>query len=236
MREHLAALIAVGTLAAVHICAGWIWPYTGQHRPRWLSLAGGVTVAYVFGHILPDLAEHQVSYLAHHPDRPLQWFEEQVYVGALMGLLIAYGFDQVSKESIKLRFWTRISSFGLYNALIGYYVANVRRVPGLILAVIALGSHFLVDDHGLQREDRERYRRKGRLILAASVVVGGTLGLTLEVSEPVLGVVYAILAGGIILHALNEEIPEREARFGYFAVGAIGYTALVLAVEAALKH
>jgi hypothetical protein len=200
-----------------------------------MSLAGGLTVAYVFAHIFPHLAELQTRWLELRPDRPIPWFEHQIYVAALLGLLLAYGTDHLVHETAGPQYWVRVSSFAIYNVVMGYYVADIHDPVGLALAVVALGAHFLVTDRGLDREGGERYQRSGRLILAAAVLIGGCLGLTVRLPEPALAAVFALLAGGIILHALNEEIPsERHGRFGYFALGAVSYTVLVLGTMAAL--
>jgi hypothetical protein len=58
----LTALLAVG-LAAIHL---YIHLYANRMRfldvlprSRWLSAAGGISVAYVLVHLLPNLAEEQ---------------------------------------------------------------------------------------------------------------------------------------------------------------------------------
>ena len=56
----LSGLLAAG-LAAVHLFSGRLRFLSVLPRSRWLSAAGGVSVAYVFVHLLPDLAEEQVT-------------------------------------------------------------------------------------------------------------------------------------------------------------------------------
>ena len=84
------AAIAIG-LALTHLFSRQL-RFVKVPRSRWLSGAGGVSVAYVFVHILPELSEHQavleeaetgfVSYLEHH-----------VYLLALLGLTVYYVFE-----------------------------------------------------------------------------------------------------------------------------------------------
>ena len=230
------SMIAVGVLAAVHLLVGFVLPNVGPRQQKWFSLAGGIAVAYVFVHVLPDLSEHQAAWLEQRPDRPWLWFQHQIYVGALGGLLLAYGLDQISRDDDIVRFWVRIASFSLYNTLVGYYVVQIQQPVAIVLATIGLGAHFLSNDRELLREGAELYQGAGRLVLAASVIVGGLLGRVMDLPEPVLSVAFAVLAGGIILHALNEEVPrESDGRFGYFAFGAIAFTVLILAFEG-FKH
>jgi zinc transporter ZupT len=75
------------------------------------------------------------------------------------------------------------------------------------------------------------YRQTGRWILAAAVIAGWAIGSSTELSQAAIAVLFAFLAGGIVLNVLKEELPEdRESRFWAFAVGAIGYAALLLAL------
>ena len=53
------ALIAVLGLAFIHVIAGKLRFLEGTPRSRWLSVVGGVSVAYVFMHLLPELSEGQ---------------------------------------------------------------------------------------------------------------------------------------------------------------------------------
>ena len=52
------ALLVAG-LAMVHLFSGRVRFLDVLPRSRWLSVAGGISVAYVFVHLLPDLAEEQ---------------------------------------------------------------------------------------------------------------------------------------------------------------------------------
>ena len=55
-------LAAACLLAIVHLLAGRLSFMSWIPRSRWLSAAGGVSVAYVFAHLLPELARTQASF------------------------------------------------------------------------------------------------------------------------------------------------------------------------------
>jgi len=55
----LAPLLTVLVLAIVHLAAGTTASLGYRWRPRALSAASGVSVAYVFLDLMPDLAEQQ---------------------------------------------------------------------------------------------------------------------------------------------------------------------------------
>lgn len=50
---EIVALIAAAILALIHLFAGKLRFLEGIPRSRWLSLAGGASIAYVFLHLLP---------------------------------------------------------------------------------------------------------------------------------------------------------------------------------------
>ncbi|HEY0971100.1 MAG TPA: hypothetical protein VGE02_09050 [Gemmatimonadales bacterium] len=71
-----AVLLASVVLAAVHAAAPAMRFLQGTPRSIWLSIAGGVSVAYVFVHLLPELAEGQ-----RHISRALGAAESSVLAG-----------------------------------------------------------------------------------------------------------------------------------------------------------
>jgi hypothetical protein len=235
----LSALIAIG-LALTHLFSGKL-RFTSIPRSRWLSVAGGVSVAYVFVHILPELDRHQtvleqlewgvISYLEHH-----------IYLIALFGLTVFYGLERIAKLSRQRNksditssevFWLHVASFSIYNVSIGYLLLH-REEPGLsnlLLFSCAMGLHFAVNDSSLREHHKHIYDRMGRWILAAAIIVGWVLGSATEIGQAAIAVLFAFLAGGIVLNVLKEELPEeRESDFWAFAVGAGIYTAILLAL------
>ena len=92
-----------------------------------------------------------------------------------------------------------------------------------------MAVHFIVNDYGLRQDHKGSYDRVGHWTLAAAVLVGWVIGLFSEISKAALAVLFAFLAGGVVLNVLKEELPEeRESRFFCFALGAAAYTAILL--------
>ncbi|HYG35500.1 MAG TPA: hypothetical protein VEC99_11980, partial [Clostridia bacterium] len=108
---------------------------------------------------------------------------------------------------------------------------EVQCVWSLLAFAIAMGLHFLVNDYGLNRHHQERYRGYGRWVLAAAVLLGWAVGLLVEVSRAAVVVLFAFLAGGVIMNVMKEEVPEtQQSRFWPFAAGAVFYAAFLLMV------
>ncbi len=240
----LSALFAVG-LAIVHLYSGKLRLLSVIPRSRWLSLAGGVSVAYVFVHLLPELSERQEVF--QELEGPVIGFvEHHVYLMALLGLAIFYGLERVVKDSRQRShalgrggatatpvFWMHITSFAVYNALIGYLLVH-REEPGiqsLFLFFVAMALHFMVNDYGLRQDHKDIYEKQGRWLLTAAIIVGWVIGAGTEIPDAAIAILFAFLAGGIILNVLKEELPDdRESRFWAFALGAGGYSVLLLAL------
>ena len=236
-----AALAAV-VLAAVHVFAGKLRFLEGIPRSRWLSLAGGISVAYVFARLLPELAEAQER-LGETARGFFARLEDHAYLLALSGLALFYGVERVTVRSRDTRreregrdaageraFWLSIGSFALYTGLIGYALEDEADagVRTLMLFAAAMALHFVVNDFGLREHHKGAYGRLGRWLLAAAVLLGWLLSLVAELPETALVAVLAFLAGGVVLNVLKEELPERRrSRFWAFALGAAGYAALL---------
>ena len=228
-------LAGAAALALVHLLAGRI-PRAETGRPRWLSTAAGLSIAYVFVHLLPELAVGQRRWLEARPDRPLPWLEEQIYLVALAGLLVAYVAHHLEADSERGWFATRMAGMALYNGLIGARLAQMGGVT-TALAVVALGAHLLVNDMALRREHGARYDGAGRLALAAAILVGALLGARQASAGLAPTLVTAALSGGILLNTLQEELPSaRRGRLGAFVAGAAAYAALWLLLLHALRR
>ena len=226
--------------ALVHLFAGRLRFLEGVPRSRWLSLAGGVSVAYVFVHLLPELNRGQTAFAEAPAGSMLAYLEHHVYLIALAGLVAFYGLERAALRSRAEApadpappavFWLHVASFALYNALVGYLLVH-REEPtleGLLWYAVAMGLHFVVNDFGLRQHHRARYHRTGRWVLAAAVVAGWGLGMASEIGEAALAALFAFLAGGVMLNVLKEELPEeRKSRFWAFALGSGSYAALLL--------
>lgn len=240
------ALAAAGFIA-VHLLAGRLHGLAGVPRNVWLSAAGGISVAYVFVHIFPDLAAAQNT-LAAASAGTLPWLEHHAYVLAMAGLLVFYGVEQLIRRSAAGRdaqdasgptltgqrvFWLHVLTFSFYNALIGYLLVHREddSLRGLAFYAFAMGLHFVVNDIGLERDHRDSYRGKGRWVLAAAVALGFVGGVVVGPSDAGADLLFAFLAGGIILNVLKEELPaERKSRFLPFLAAATGYAVVLLLV------
>lgn len=238
------ALIAAILLALMHIYGVRLTFSPSIPRNQWLSVAGGTSVAFVFVHVMPELSRGQEA-VEGSPFFVLGFIEQHVYLVALAGLIAFYGVENAVKiytdaedtgegNSRHRVFWVHIGMFAVYNGIIGYLILHRETAGtiGLISFAVAMMLHFVVNDHALRERYRRAYHDLGRWLLAASVIAGWTVGVFIDVSEAMVGVLFAFVAGGLILNVLKEELPrERRSKFWAFALGAIVYSGLLILVE-----
>lgn len=231
--------------AAIHLCGRAMGFLRSSPRSVWLSAAGGISVAYVFVHILPELEHHQHEFdVRGGPFGLLDASERHVYFVALVGLAAFYGLESLARRSgpqaatansrRKRVFWLHLVAYAAFNVLIGYLLLD-RDEPGLFALLsyaVAMAMHFVVADQGLRQQFHPAYDRQGRWLLAVAPMVGWALGVWVDVAPLAVSALFAFLAGGIVLNVLKEELPERRhAHFFAFALGAGIYAAVLLAVE-----
>jgi len=225
------SLIGVLVLASIHLAAGRL--HRGATvRPMWLAAGSGLSIAYVFVHLLPELSEAQGEWLAARPDRALIWLDTQIYVAALLGVILSVTLDRVARSRRSSGFWLHITWFAVYNALIGGFALRVTSAVPMVLATLAFGAHFWMNDHDLYVRYGRDYTRAGRWVLAVAIVAGWGVALVVSPSPIVVLASLALLSGGMIASAIRNELPERgHGQLLPWVVGALGYTLLMLALR-----
>lgn len=240
--SELAAGLVAATFFAIHVWAGRLRFLDRTPRSTWLSLAGGISVGYVFLHLLPELHEGQ-RHADEHGGTWAALIDNEIYLMSLAGLTAFYGLERFALASRRAKrgaeggdhtpplvFWIHIGSFALYNLLVGYLLVRGER-DNLLLYAAAMGLHFLVNDHGLRDHHKHQYDGIGRWVLGAAVIAGWMIGLRLAMEPITLQLLIALLSGAVVLNVLKEELPEqRESRFWAFLAGVVLYGALLLMV------
>ncbi|WP_121612392.1 hypothetical protein [Mesobacillus foraminis] len=233
----LSYIFAIG-FALIHYCSKYMNFIKDVPRSRVLSVAGGIAVSYVFLHLLPELSHHQQEVEGTLEDLG-GFLQNHIYLIALFGLTVFYGLERMVKkyksrkgeETSAQLFWIHMSSFFVYNAVIGYLLIRQENdsILGMVFYFLALGIHFITNDRSLRRDHQHIYDKYGRVSLTAAILLGWGIGAFYKVDELVISLLVAFLAGGVILNVLKEELPEeKESSFAAFALGLAGYTVLLM--------
>jgi hypothetical protein len=237
----VAALVLAGVYALRLGAGGGEFAERLWTRRRWVSAAAGVSVAYVFVDVLPELAA-QSAVVQELADETTLFVEQRLYFLALLAFAVMYGIEHIvlsqrgehdrraSAEQYDAVYWLHLTGFAAYSALIGYLLVERAERGWLSLALYALAMavHFVVVNHALAEEHGAVYRRRGHWLLAISVLVGWVLGSAIEIGEIAFARLFALLAGGVVITSLRAELPDdRNGRFWPFCGGALLF-ALVL--------
>jgi len=239
------ALGITAVLIALHVAAPRIrrLPFVPERVMG--SFAGGLAVAYVFLHLLPELAEGNEAIGEALGDvvEPTPLLDLGVFLVALAGFAAFYGLERLARSRAATGsqghepagvYWLHLGSFMVYNALITYTMA-LRLRTGLAFAVlftIAMGLHFVLTDRSLEEHYPRRFARSGRILLAAALLLGWSLdALFAPNSTVVVALLTALLGGSILLNVFKEELPSTaRSSYPWFLVGLGSYAGLLAVV------
>src|SRR5207245_1634584 len=114
------------------------------------------------------------------------YFERHVYIMALIGFLLFFVVDksQILIQNQSTFFWFSLSSYALFNFLVGNAVVDKDNpeVQPLVLFTIAMALHYFVNDYSLSKKHGDAYEGFGKWFLVASLFLGWTIGLFLKLS------------------------------------------------------
>lgn len=239
---NLVSLIDASILASMFVFGALFHVEQFRHKRRWISIAAGASVAYVFVHLLPELSVRQAAF-AEAARQGVLLAEVHVYVAALIGFVLFFGLDTMAVTSRgdehevdrghrggNAVAWVHIGAMALNVALISYLLVDWNKSPhSLFVYTLAMAFHFLVYDHALRDEYGGIYSNLGKWVLCASVFLGWAVGVALPLSERVVGVLVGFAAGSVAINGIRDELPRSgEGRFVPFALGAVVFSILLL--------
>lgn len=242
----LASLFAALVLAIAYVAGrrlDAVGDASGIWSRRWVSAAAGVSVAYVFVDLLPELAEQNKAIVAAAGGESALFSEQRVYLLALISFVLLYGIQYLvlaahtrvgtkPERTDDALYAVHLGGYALYSALIGYLLIE-RSVRPLVLALytVAMALHFLIVDRALAEEHGAKYAKWGRLILSVSVLAGWVIGELAPLSEVNFARLFALLAGGVVITSLWSELPDqRRGEFVPFCLGALFFALVLLFV------
>ncbi|MDP2784785.1 MAG: hypothetical protein Q8O38_09380 [Sulfurimicrobium sp.] len=232
--------------AATFLVGGRVHPFRSLIRERrsFLSFGAGMSAAYVFVHVMPELNDARRAFVE-SVSVTLRYEGMAIYFLALVGFLLFYGLEHQSKylretagageageageagPSFKLS----IGGFAAYVWLMAYLLVNHfgDTLVSIELYAIALTFHFLSLENSLRHEHGAAYQRVGRFVLAGMALLGWVMGLLFALPNHVLALLVAFISGAIIMNSLIMELPaEKGGRFWPFMTGGIVYGLILL--------
>ena len=232
--------------AGVFLAGGRVHPLrliTRSQRSA-LSFGAGVSMAYVFVRVLPELQAARTDVVEAAVEaalEPLPFKGAVVYFLALLGFMAFYGLDHLrkrarapdSEDRESTSYKLHLGGFAAYVALLAYLLVRDAQESLALTALYAvtIAVHLLGIDHSLREEHGAAYERSGRFVLAGMAFLGWALGLLVALPPAMTPALVAIISGAIIMNsAIMELPPEKDGRFVPFLLGGVIYGALLMFV------
>lgn len=227
------SFISVVIFALVHLFAKNTRALDSVTHGRFLSICGGVAIAYVFIDILPKLAENDLI-IQKILSGVFPYIERHIYVMALFGFLLFFTINRShTLLSGKGKIYVSLFSYALFNFLVAYAVAdeNNPEVKPWALFTIAIALHYFTNDYSLYREHKQEYGAFEKGVLIFSLFFGWLVGMWYVLPEVAVAVISAFIGGGVILNVTRHELPKDNPHsLGAFLTAAILYTVILLVI------
>jgi len=209
-----------------------------RNRQSVVSFGAGMSVAYVFVYLMPELHGARRAFAKSVP-MALPYEGMGVYFLALVGFLVFYGISRAAArlhgpgdaERAGPAFKLEIGGFAAYVCVMAYLLLhNLEETPESILFyAAAIAFHFLAVDNALRHEHGAVYDRIGRFVLAGACVLGWSAGLLIALPPHTLALLIAFISGAIIMTSTIMELPtDADGRFVPFVAGGVVYGLILL--------
>lgn len=238
----LVAFAATLILMLFHYLSPWFANHLPGNGRAFISFAGGVAVSYVFLHMLPDLVEYNkpIGHFLLNNQWLTPFTELLIYIFALVGFLIYYGFDLLAEDyrvkgnNDAFVYELHLTMFCFYNFLITYTMSlrAASSITATVIFTFAMALHFVLTDRKFSRFYPVRFNRIGRFLLIGALFIGWICSVIFDpVNVLVAAFMVSFLAGSILLNVFREELPTAEsASYWWFSFGAV-MIAFVLLVQ-----
>ena len=227
-------------LVLFHYLSPWFANHLPGNGKKFISFAGGVAVAYVFLHMLPDLVEYNkpIGEFLLHNELLTPFSELLIYIVALLGFMIYYGLDLLAEryraegsgDSFVYRL--HLAMFCLYNFLITYTMSlrAYSNTTATILFTITMALNFVLTDRKFCRFYQAQFNQVGRFILIVALLLGWLYSVIFDpVNVLMAAFMVAFLAGSVLLNVFREELPSNGlASYCWFTIGSLMIAGVLL--------
>jgi len=235
--EWLIAGVLAAVLAAAHFFAVYVARWPDRTQAIIASLGGGAGVAYVFVHLLPELASggRSLSALDIAQFTPTPIVEASLFLVAMVGLSLFYVLDvrtDEGKSSTKTGLRVHLVAFASISVIYGYTMPSLITTGWdyAVLLTIVLVAHVILADRTMARAHPDLFRHETRWVGLVGLAMGLAIAVILPpVNELSLAVVTAFLGGSLLMTTLRNELPAAStAKLPWFITGVTSMSLLLL--------
>ncbi len=237
--DWLIAIALAASLAVAHLTASKVAAWPQKTQDSLASVGGGVAIAYVFVHLMPELATggKELSDANVVPFAPTPVAEATLFLVALIGLVIYFALDVRSDEgrlSTKRAFRIHLVSFAVISGLYAYTMPSLVSTGWdyAVLLTSVVFAHTLLADRALARAHPHQFNYETRWVGIVAIVLGLAAAYFLPpASDVALAIATAFLGGSLLMTTFREELPAASrARLPWFLLGTAVMTGLLIFV------
>ncbi|MEM7772639.1 MAG: hypothetical protein AAF327_19285 [Cyanobacteria bacterium P01_A01_bin.37] len=231
-------------LALVHVVPIDVEALTLIPREKWFSFTGGVVSAYVVLDILPRLSQSQVG--IHTGEMiAVSQVDISIYCLILVGILVFYGLEKLVWRSRQINHAQSavdctspgilalhlgalsVYIVGLNFLQIGYRFESLIIERSLLFTVLVL--HFIVNNHWMLEHHKRAYRRIGRWVIVAVLLISAATPKLLLRDVMPFDHIWAFSGGVLLASGLKEEISAKtNTCFWSFSFGVVIFSIVLL--------
>ena len=242
----ISSILCVMVIASSHWLASKVANRPDREQVRWASFGGGAGMAYVFVHLLPELASHGQA-LSDAPGMetfaPTPITEALLFLIALVGIMVTYSLDVLAsheRQAGKVAGSLHTLNFAAISYLYAYSLPSLIST-GLaygVLFTIAISAHVLLADRTMAARHPTIFRTRMRWIGTAALILGLLHAALLHpVADLHLAIATAFLGGVLLMAVFREELPTvNRTRLGWFVAGTLSMTSLLLLAVTHATH
>ena len=234
----ISSILCVTAIASAHWLASKVAMQPDRDQVRWASFGGGAGLAYVFVHLLPELASHgralsEATGMETFAPTPIT--EALLFLIALAAIILTYSIDVLAtheRQAGRLAGTLHNLNFAAISYLYAYSLPSLIST-GLaygILFTIAISAHVLLVDRTIAARHPASFQKRTRWLGTAALVLGLLHAALLHpVADLHLAIATAFLGGGLLMAVFREELPAvNRTRLGWFIAGSVSMTSLLL--------
>jgi hypothetical protein len=225
-------------IASSHWLASKVANRPDREQVRWASFGGGAGMAYVFVHLLPELASHGQA-LSKAPGMetfaPTPITEALLFLIALAGIMVTYSLDVLAtheRQAGRIAGSLHTLNFAAISYLYAYSLPSLISTGWAygVLFTIAISAHVLLADRTMAARHPTIFRTRTRWFGTAALVLGLMHAALLHpVADLHLAIATAFLGGGLLMAVFREELPAvNRTRLGWLVAGTVSMTSLLL--------
>ena len=242
----ISSILCVLVIASAHWLASKVATRPDREQVRWASFGGGAGIAFVFVHLLPELASHGQA-LSEAPGMetfaPTPITEALLFLIALAGIMVTYSLDVLAtheRQAGRIAGSLHTLNFAAISYLYAYSLPSLIST-GLaygVLFTIAISAHVLLADRTMAARHPTIFRTRMRWIGTAALILGLLHAALLHpVADLHLAIATAFLGGGLLMAVFREELPTvNRTRLGWFVAGTLSMTSLLLLAVTHATH